>query len=205
MTRDIKSISVDPQLRTDMIKIFKRAGLTSRKKFRKAMKQIRWATFIETYFPDPEDMEAIVKLSPWQAEIADVVQTMYYTSKKCRKFPEVCPKHNAEGKIKQYLQVIAPRSRGKSVIIAAINAVIILIESNNSSGIFSPSQQQSENIMSKTKFFIENSRFRKMVLPRGKSISRMQKIFTGAASVGMTNGGFSQAWANNEKTKRGGH
>ncbi len=177
--------------RTSLKNIFKRAGISSKEGFKKAMKQIRWSNFIEEYFPNPEDMDQKIKLHAWQKMVADKVQMRYY--------------HPNKTDMKKYMQIIAPRSRGKSVIIGAVNAVIIIIENNNSTGVFSPSQQQSENIMSKTKYFVENSRFRKMVLPRGKSISRMQKVFTGAASVGLTNGGFSQAWANNEMTMRGGH
>lgn len=166
-------------------------GVDTVSKFQKILRNTKWSKFAEERFPHPDDISKPLELHDWQKRIIDKIQEIFYN-------PD-SDEHN------QYMQVIAPRSRGKSVLIGVANAIILIVTGGAMTGIFSPSMQQSENLMSKTKYFIENSKYGEWILPRGKHIAGMTKIFTGAQSVGLTNRSFSQAYANNEKTMRGIH
>lgn len=190
MTIEPQSIKVNESLRN----ILEKVGIQDIGKFKDLLDKTDWVNFAEDSFCDADDVELPLRLYKWQKMVVRKVQKFFYNNRS----------KNPDPTMKQFLQIIAPRGRGKSVVIGVINAIILII-GKNATGVFSPSQQQSENLMSKTKYFIENSKFSKLLLPKGRHIAGMQKVFTGAASVGMKNRSFSQAWANNEVTMRGIH
>lgn len=168
------------------------------------LKESNWADFAEKHFKAPPDLEGKrhteqedkLKLDPWQRKIMEKVQHRYYNP---------ATEENIKNKgIKKYMLIVAPRGLGKSVIVAVINAMFMIVGPNSTS-IFSPSEKQSETLLSKTKYFIYGSQFRKYVLKRGESIPGMQKIYTGALTIGTTKGSYSVANSNNEETMRGGH
>lgn len=188
----------DIRRQTSIGNILRRAGVTNVQQIRDMLKTTRWSVFAETYFITPPDLEGVRKpskddklvLDIWQRKVLDKVQDMWY--------------NRGKPSIKQYLLVVAPRGYGKSIIMAVLNAILIII-GINTTAIFAPSETQSETIIAKTKYFIANSLFQKRVLPRGQTAPGMQKIYTGSLSIGMKNGAFSVGNSNNEKTIRGGH
>lgn len=178
--------------------LLRKAGVTDVNALKEMLRATRWSVFAEKYFIAPPDLEGKRKptkddkleLDIWQRKVLDKVQDMWY--------------NRGKKGIKQYLLVVAPRGYGKSIIMAVLNAILIII-GVNTTAIFAPSETQSETIIAKTKYFISNSQFQKRVLPRGQTAPGMQKIYTGSLSIGMKNGAFSVGNSNNEKTIRGGH
>lgn len=173
-------------------------GKIDPEKIKKMLRSTRWSVFAETYFKTPPDLEGKRKrteddklvLDVWQSKVLDKVQKMWY-------------RRGVKG-VKQYLLIVAPRGYGKSIIMAVLNAILIII-GVNTTAVFAPSETQSETIIAKTKYFIGSSQFQRRVLPRGQTAPGMQKIYTGSLSIGMKNGAFSVGNSNNEKTIRGGH
>jgi hypothetical protein len=168
----------------------------NKEQLQKLVEQSNWADFAEKYFKAPPDAggkrniedDEKLQLDPWQRKVIDKVEFRYQNPEKC----------------KPYLLIVAPRGLGKSVVVGVINAILMIIGPNTTS-IFSPSERQSETLLSKSKYFIYNSQFKKLVLKRGKSIPGMQTIKTGSLTVGTTKGSYSVANSNNEETMRGGH
>ena len=178
--------------------LLKKVGVNSVGDLKSMLQTTKWSVFAETYFQAPPDLDGSREmgdndkliLDEWQKKILDKVQNSWY--------------NRGKPGVKQYILIVAPRGYGKSVIMAVLNSILLVVGANTTA-IFAPSESQSETIIAKTKYFIGSSQFRKKVLPRGETAPGMQKIFTGSLSIGMKNGSFSVANSNNEKTIRGGH
>jgi hypothetical protein len=178
--------------------LLKKVGVKTQADLKQMLELTRWSVFAETYFQAPPDLDGAreetednrLKLDTWQKKVLDKVQHIWYNRDK-------------EG-VKRLVLVVAPRGYGKSIVVSVLNAILLVIGSNTTA-VFSPSESQSETLIAKTKYFIETSQFKKRVLARGETVAGMQKIYTGALSIGMKTGSFTVGYSNNEKTMRGGH
>lgn len=152
----------------------------------------RCVDLIETFFPDPDDINKKIKLYPDQRDAIDTAQYGYPVSR--FKFDEIKRYEEPEGVI-----LMSRRQVGKSILCGDASAGFNIIGAGFPDyripcycGIISASEDESFELIDKTKFALRESDFNDFVLGRPKK-DRIELI----------NGSFTRAHPCSELSVRG--
>jgi len=124
--------------------------LLTNEKFRRiVLAALDWVHFAESYFKNPRNVDEPLVLEEWQKRVIKFTQ---YGDKK-------------------YLVLICPRGFGKSIVTAIITAIIMIFMPSVKIGLYAMGQNQSTDLLDKTRFFLETSDFNHLLPPRGGGLA----------------------------------
>lgn len=166
-------------------RILKDAGINGPNdpRFRQVLKaSLDFTYHAELYFPDPSKPDLPLRLEPWQKSELRYAQYGDY--------------FNSLGQaVRKPIAINSPRGFGKSIYSAITADEFALHFPNTKIALFSTSQDQANDIMTKVKYFINKSMFAFM----------MDKNINSKMHIGLINGSEIKAFPQSEVTIRGYH